>query len=80
MTEPTTLTAITWNHTRGWLPLAAAAQRFMDARPDVRITWEKRSLQEFADYPIERLAERFARALLAASRRGTQLGDELGKD
>jgi multiple sugar transport system substrate-binding protein len=57
--DPTTLTGITWNHTRGWLPLAAAAQRFMDARPDVRITWEKRSLQEFADYPIQRLAERF---------------------
>lgn len=59
MAEPTTLTGITWNHTRGWLPLAAAAQRFMDARPDVRITWERRSLQEFADYPIQRLAERF---------------------
>jgi pyrroline-5-carboxylate reductase len=28
----------------------------------------------------ERIAERFARALEAASRRGAQLGDELGKD
>ncbi len=59
MAEPTTITGITWNHTRGWLPLVAAAQRFMDARPDVRITWDKRSLQEFADYPIQRLAERY---------------------
>jgi len=53
------LVGMTWNHTRGWLPLAAAAQRFMDARPDVQIRWERRSLQEFADSPIQRLAERF---------------------
>ena len=55
----TELVGITWNHTRGWLPLAAAAQRFMDARPGVQITWQRRSLQEFADYPIQKLAERF---------------------
>ncbi|MFM8594627.1 MAG: ABC transporter substrate-binding protein [Chloroflexota bacterium] len=55
----TELVGITWNHTRGWLPLAAAAQRFMDERPEVQITWHRRSLQEFADYPIQKLAERF---------------------
>jgi multiple sugar transport system substrate-binding protein len=54
-----TLTGITWNHTRGYLPLVAAAQRFMDARPEVEITWQTRSLREFGDFPIERLAERF---------------------
>ena len=59
MTERRTLTGITWNHTRGYLPLVAAAQRFVDARRDVSITWQTRSLQEFADFPIERLAERF---------------------
>ena len=53
------LTGITWNHTRGLLPLLATAQRFMDARPDVTIRWERRSLQAFADFPIERLAESF---------------------
>ena len=53
------LTGITWNHTRGYLPLLAAAQRFSDRDPDVEIVWHKRSLQEFADAPIERLAESF---------------------
>jgi multiple sugar transport system substrate-binding protein len=54
-----TLTGITWNHTRGFLPLVATAQRFSELHPDVTIEWQKRSLQEFADAPIERLAERF---------------------
>lgn len=53
------LSGITWNHTRGYLPLAATAQRFKDKHPGVEIEWQKRSLQEFADAPIERLAERF---------------------
>ncbi len=35
MAERRTLTGITWNHTRGYLPLVAAAQRFIDADP----TW-----------------------------------------
>ncbi len=53
------LTGITWNHTRGLLPLLATAQRFSELYPDIEITWEKRSLQAFADFPIERLAENF---------------------
>jgi multiple sugar transport system substrate-binding protein len=54
-----TLNGITWNHSRGYLPLIATAQRFMDRHPSVTIDWQKRSLQAFADEPIERLAERF---------------------
>jgi len=53
------LSAITWNHTRGYLPLVATAQRFSELYPDVEIAWEKRSLQAFADSPIEKLAEKF---------------------
>jgi multiple sugar transport system substrate-binding protein len=53
------LTGITWNHTRGYLPLVATAQRFTDANPEVAVAWQVRSLQEFADFPIERLAQRF---------------------
>jgi multiple sugar transport system substrate-binding protein len=59
MAERRAMSGITWNHTRGHLPLVATAQRFADANPDVAITWQVRSLQEFADFPIERLAERF---------------------
>jgi multiple sugar transport system substrate-binding protein len=53
------LKGITWNHTRGLLPMVATAQRFTELNPDVEISWEKRSLQEFADASIEDLAKRF---------------------
>src|SRR5579862_2039774 len=53
------LRGITWNHTRGYLPMVATAQRFSEVNPEIGITWEKRSLQQFADSRIEQLAERF---------------------
>ncbi len=53
------LTGITWNHTRGYLPMVATAQRFSELHPDVSITWQKRSLQQFADAPLADLAARF---------------------
>jgi multiple sugar transport system substrate-binding protein len=53
------LTGITWNHTRGYLPMVATAQRFSELYPDVSITWKKRSLQQFADAPLSDLASRF---------------------
>ncbi len=59
MAERRTLKGITWNHTRGYLPLVAAAQRLTDARPEIEITWQARSLRDFGEFPIERLAESF---------------------
>ena len=53
------LKGITWNHTRGLLPMVATSQRFTELNPDIEISWEKRSLQEFADASIEDLAKRF---------------------
>jgi multiple sugar transport system substrate-binding protein len=59
------LRGITWNHSRGYLPMVATAQRFSEARrfselhPDVEITWEKRSLQAFGDYPLQKLVDKF---------------------
>ena len=50
-----TLKGITWAHSRGITPLLAAAQRYNELFPDVEIVWEKRSLQHFADYPLEKL-------------------------
>jgi multiple sugar transport system substrate-binding protein len=46
---------ITWGHSRGITPLLAASQRYNELHPDVEITWKKRTLQEFADFPIEKL-------------------------
>ena len=55
----TTLRGITWNHTRGFLPKVATAQRFQELHPDVEIQWQTRSLQAFADFSIEQLAAKF---------------------
>lgn len=50
------LKGIAWNHSRGFTSVVATAQRFEELHPGVRITWEKRSLQAFADAPLEKLA------------------------
>ncbi len=55
----TELTGITWNHTRGFLPMVATAQRFEETHAGVSIRWEKRSLQAFADAPLAELVRRF---------------------
>lgn len=60
MTHPTAkLRGITWNHTRGYIPMVATAQRFSEMHPHIEVQWQKRSLQEFADFPVNRLAENY---------------------
>ncbi|GAB3913993.1 ABC transporter substrate-binding protein [Mucilaginibacter boryungensis] len=59
MSDLITLKGITWNHSRGFTPMTATAQRFSELNPNVNITWEKRSLQQFADLSIQQLAERY---------------------
>jgi multiple sugar transport system substrate-binding protein len=46
----------TWDHTRGWGGVRATAEAFSRERPDVRVTWEVRTLQAFADHSVEDLA------------------------
>jgi multiple sugar transport system substrate-binding protein len=52
-----TMKGITWDHTRGYVPMVATAQRYAELNPEIQIQWEKRSLQGFADDPIEKLAQ-----------------------
>ncbi|SMD03651.1 ABC transporter substrate-binding protein [Pedobacter nyackensis] len=59
MSDKISLKGITWNHSRGFVPMVATAQRFSELNPQVEITWEKRSLQQFADFSIQELAQRF---------------------
>ncbi|KQW38542.1 extracellular solute-binding protein [Rhizobacter sp. Root404] len=59
MSAPVILKGITWNHTRGFCPKVATAQRWHELNPGIEIRWEKRSLQAFADESIEDLAKRF---------------------
>jgi multiple sugar transport system substrate-binding protein len=53
------LRAITWGHTRGYLPMVATAQRYNELHPDVRIDWHIRSLQSFADDSITTLSANY---------------------
>jgi multiple sugar transport system substrate-binding protein len=53
------LKGMTWDHSRGFDPMVATAQAFQKLHPDIQITWQKRSLKEFGDFPIEKLAETF---------------------
>jgi multiple sugar transport system substrate-binding protein len=55
----TVLNGITWGHSRGITPLLAYAQRFNELNPEVEVNWKKRSLQEFADFPIEKLTTHY---------------------
>jgi len=51
------LNGITWGHSRGITPLLAVSQRYTELHPSVEIHWKKRTLQEFADFPIEKLTK-----------------------
>src|SRR5690348_16884486 len=51
------LRGTTWNHTRGYAPLVATAKSYQIDHPEVEIQWEKRPLQDLADFPIETLAQ-----------------------
>jgi multiple sugar transport system substrate-binding protein len=53
------LKGIAWNHTRGFTSVVAAAQRFEELQPNIRITWEKRSLQAFADASLAQLTGQY---------------------
>lgn len=53
------LKGITWSHSRGYVSVVAAAQRYTETHSGVEIDWDKRSLQEFADAPIHKLAETY---------------------
>jgi multiple sugar transport system substrate-binding protein len=55
----TELRGIAWQHTRGFVPMVATAQRFAELHANVNIRWEVRSLQAFADQSIETLAKDF---------------------
>jgi len=53
------LNGITWGHSRGITPLLAVSQRYNELHPGAEIRWSKRTLQEFADFPIEELTHQY---------------------
>lgn len=54
-----TLKGITWEHERGYGSVVAAAREYALVRPDVRVEWEFRSLQSFADQHLEDLVREY---------------------
>lgn len=52
------LRGITWDHPRGYDPVVAASAAYKDLC-GISIEWDKRSLQAFADAPIDKLAEQY---------------------
>jgi multiple sugar transport system substrate-binding protein len=59
MADQVQLRGMTWDHSRGFDPMVATSQDFSERHPHVSIQWEKRSLQAFADRPIEDMAESY---------------------
>jgi multiple sugar transport system substrate-binding protein len=55
----TVLSGITWEHDRGLGSVVAAAAQYSAVRPGVEVRWDFRSLQAFADHPVEDLVERY---------------------
>jgi len=53
------LRGMTWDHARGYDPMVATSSAYGAAHPGVTITWEKRSLQAFADLPIGAMSEAY---------------------
>jgi multiple sugar transport system substrate-binding protein len=39
--------------------MVATAEAYRSVKPDVHVVWETRSLQDFADFPVQRLAETY---------------------
>lgn len=71
------LRGITWDHTRGYLPMAATAQRFSELHPEIAIGWEKRSLKDFGELAPGQMAEEFDLLVLDHPFIGTAAAHEM---
>jgi multiple sugar transport system substrate-binding protein len=53
------LKGLTWDHPRGYAPLLAGAPQYEALHPEVKIRWERRTLREFGEAPIEQYLDRY---------------------
>lgn len=56
---PIELRGVSWDHPRGHDCMVATADAYKSIAPDVSILWQTRTLQDFADFPIQKLAETY---------------------
>lgn len=53
------LRGMTWEHERGYRSVVESSKHYGELNEEVEISWEFRSLQNFADQPLEVLAEQY---------------------
>lgn len=53
------LKGLTWDHPRGYAPLVAGAPEYEKQHPEITIRWDRRTLREFGEAPIERYLDRY---------------------
>jgi multiple sugar transport system substrate-binding protein len=54
-----TLKGLTWDHPRGYSPLIKGAPEYEALHPGLRIHWDRRTLREFGEAPIEQYLDRY---------------------
>jgi multiple sugar transport system substrate-binding protein len=54
-----TLQGLTWDHPRGYAPLINGAPEFEKSHPGIKIHWDRRTLREFGEAPIEQYLDRY---------------------
>ncbi len=56
---PINLKGLTWDHPRGYAPLLGGVPEYEDQNPEIKIHWERRTLREFGEAPIEQYLGRY---------------------
>lgn len=54
-----TLKGLTWDHPRGYSPLMQGAPEYEKSHPGIKIQWDRRTLREFGEAPIEQYLDRY---------------------
>jgi multiple sugar transport system substrate-binding protein len=55
----TILRGLTWDHPRGYSPLIQGAAEYEALQPGLSIHWDRRTLREFGEAPIEQYLDRY---------------------
>ncbi len=54
-----TLKGLTWDHPRGYAPLLGGVPEYEARNPHIKIQWDRRTLREFGEAPIEQYLDRY---------------------
>lgn len=54
-----TLKGLTWDHPRGYAPLLGGVSEYEEQHPEIKIQWDRRTLREFGEAPIEQYLDRY---------------------